>query len=354
MRRYFIIMSLIIALLAASVFVVSAACNIAGTPAGETIICTGTSTMIDAQGGIDTINVSGNLTGNVVGGADADTITIDGSVTGLVYGDIMGTNLAANDTIIINGSVGAVIGDSNTGTDLAGNDTIIINGVVIGNVITDFTSTSNTIDGGNDTVILQDGANGGPDNALFIYGIIGYNTLSFEFTVNTEAEYLTLSAAIAVADPNGGSLVFNGQTFNWNGFDQLVENLIRNYSTVTPIAPSPFEPARHPIFRDGRINDDDPWASYAIYCPSGVITIYSIDGESNGLLAIEATPEEIAAAGVPTEENVLIDEGLGVQLYRLVTGEFLVVGAPDAEGKVYYVLFSACARAGVIRTYTTP
>jgi hypothetical protein len=146
-----------------------------------------------------------------------------------------------------------VICDSRQSNVAAGNDTIIISGTVTGNVIGDSSTQTIAVPGGNDTIILQDGANGGSDNRLIIIGLIGYDTLVFQFTVNSEAEYQALSDLIAAANPNDGSIVINGQTYRWIQMEELKNALIKGYIVVVPSPASPdtvvlAEPS------DGRIN----------------------------------------------------------------------------------------------------
>jgi hypothetical protein len=189
------------------------------------------------------------------------------------------------------------------------------------------------IPGGNDTFILRDGAHGGPDNSLTMMGVIGFDTLVFQFTVNSEAEDLALSALIAAANPNSGSIVFQGRTFNWVLFDELVNDLIRNYVPIV-VALDSFQP-----LRDGRINGADhaaPVAVYPVDYGSGQIGLHVYD-TATGILLLEVTPELIAATdGV--SENTLIAEGAGVVVYRLPDGTFYV-GAPMANGKQYIMTF---------------
>lgn len=78
--------------------------------------------------------------------------------------------------------------------------------------------------------------------------------------------------------------------------------------------------------------------------------IYAIDALGHGSLAFQVTQDQIDAVDVP-EVNTLIAEGSGVSLYRLSSGEFQVVSSPDAEGKVYNVLFTECSALGMGDTF---
>lgn len=96
-------------------------------------------------------------------------------------------------------------------------------------------------------------------------------------------------------------------------------------------------------FNDGRLNNNDPGATFAVYCKSGGIEVWAINSAGQGSLAFFATNDEIAAVPNPPDENTIIEEGLGVRLFRLTNGSFQVVGVTDFEGKTYNLSFSACA-----------
>ena len=102
---------------------------------------------------------------------------------------------------------------------------------------------------------------------------------------------------------------------------------------------------------DGRVNSRDPAAPLAVYCPAGLPVIYAIDGTGHGTLAFAVTQEQIDAVGVP-EVNTLIAEGTGIRLYRLPGGQFQVVSAPDAEGKVYQMRYAVCAAGAALVSFT--
>ena len=112
--------------------------------------------------------------------------------------------------------------------------------------------------------------------------------------------------------------------------------------TEEPIKPS----AADPFIDDGRANSHDLAASFALYCPADGIEVYVI-GEANiGQKAFLATWDEIAQFPTMPESNTLITEGMGVQLYRLTTGEFALIGPVEADGKTYDLVFSDCPRDG--------
>jgi hypothetical protein len=399
MKRFAIVLSLTIALLMASAFVASADCVPAAGTAGDDIItCTGvsmppvglptvdglagndtvaiTGTLAgnvvggadddtitvngdmyggilgdtvdtDPTGGSDTITITGTLTGDIAGGWDDDTITVDGTMTGWLFGDLGGSDaIGGNDTIIINGTLdGNVVGDSGAIQLATGDDVIIINGTITGSVVGDTVQLNRALTNASNTYILRDGAHGGPDNTLTMVGSFSYDALIFQFTVNSEVDDLALSAQIAAADPFNGSIAFQGQTFSWLMFDDLINALTRNYGANIPNVPnSPNVPivvtfdAFQPL-RDGRLNGADHAAPVAVYLVdygSGQVGLHLYD-TATGVLLLEVTPELIAATdGVSS--NTLIAEGAGVVVYRLADGTFYV-GAPMANGKQYILTF---------------
>lgn len=103
--------------------------------------------------------------------------------------------------------------------------------------------------------------------------------------------------------------------------------------------------------RDGRVNNRDLAAPLAVYCPAGLPVIYAIDSAGHGTLAFAVTQEQIDAVGVP-EANTLIASGLGIRLYRLPGGQYQVVSAPDAEGKVYQMRYAVCVAGAALESFT--
>lgn len=95
------------------------------------------------------------------------------------------------------------------------------------------------------------------------------------------------------------------------------------------------------FFTDGRVNKFDIWAPSAIYCNAFGIDVYAIDADGHGSLAFRATPEEIAAVGIPpadaTPEQMLIKQVMDTRLYRLPDGQFQVntPAGDDLNGYVY-------------------
>ncbi|MEU8583863.1 hypothetical protein [Streptomyces abikoensis] len=89
-----------------------ASADITGADGDDVIVCGGldAGATVDARGGADTITLTGDVSGTVLGGDGADVILADGAVTirGLVEG------VGENDFIDINGTVaptGRVHGD---------------------------------------------------------------------------------------------------------------------------------------------------------------------------------------------------------------------------------------------------
>jgi hypothetical protein len=95
-------------------------------------------------------------------------------------------------------------------------------------------------------------------------------------------------------------------------------------------------------FTDGRLNNRDQWATFAVYCDASDITVYAIDSTGVGQVAFVATSEEVAAVPQFPAQNTVIDSGRDVTLYRVQTGELQIVGPRDAEGKVYNMMFLGC------------
>lgn len=69
--------------------------------------------------------------------------------------------------------------------------------------------------------------------------------------------------------------------------------------------------------------------------------VYSLDADSNGLLAGAFTPEDIAPfVGAPPAENTAIRTIDRSTLYAITSGEFQINIGPDAENKVYTIIFN--------------
>ncbi len=69
---------------------------------------------------------------------------------------------------------------------------------------------------------------------------------------------------------------------------------------------------------------------------------YRFNDSNIGLRVFRATATEIDAVPEFPAQNTLIDENRGIALYRLTSGEFQVNAGPDAQGKMYTLIFSGC------------
>lgn len=111
-------------------------------------------------------------------------------------------------------------------------------------------------------------------------------------------------------------------------------------------------------FNDGRINRFEQYAQAAIYAVDyGTGTglhIYSIDeATGEGTLALEVTPEMIAAVPEMPAANTLIAATADgrIALYRLTTGEYQVNTGPNAEGYIDVVIFDELSPLSSYYTY---
>lgn len=104
-----------------------------------------------------------------------------------------------------------------------------------------------------------------------------------------------------------------------------------------------------PAVLDGRINADssqDCSAPVAVFPKQGGFEIYD-PAAGAGLPVLAVSYGQIMNAGAPTDQNVLLGEGVlssgqTVQLYRLTTGEFsLFTAYPD--GKPYIIVWATGA-----------
>lgn len=172
------------------------------------------------------------------GGAGNDTIINNGTVYGGALGAIFGDGSAAyapdQDYIVHNGTAH---GDINGDFQARGHDTIVINGIVNGGVYGDINPLYigwGPNSGGNDLVIIRDNAH----ITGIIDGNMGNDTLRFELTAQSQAEYDLLLATLAAAAPANDSLTFRGRTFNWRNFE-IITHQIAWTTTATPtVSPS--------------------------------------------------------------------------------------------------------------------
>ncbi|MDX2077636.1 MAG: hypothetical protein SFZ02_14500 [bacterium] len=80
---------------------------------------------------------------------------------------------------------------------------------------------------------------------------------------------------------------------------------------------------------DGRVNWEDNAQTAAVYCEAdGSITLVAISQDTGrGLYALRASAREIARAGIPDTDPILLKQDMReeMRLYRLSSGEFQVV-----------------------------
>lgn len=218
--------------------------------------------------------VGGDMDGDTALNGDGGSDTIINN--GVVDDDIDGDNVSGNggdDLIINNGTVGGDIqGDDNNDEQgsVGGDDIIVINGVVEGKVDGD----AGVQTGGDDVVILQTGANGGSDNTLYIYGQGGNDTLVFNFIAPDQATFENLSERIVNANPLRGSLEYNGQTFTWEGIEQIENALtLAGTSDSHLLVVGQMKQALLLHSQTGLLGSNDELT--AVYCMNGDMTITS-------------------------------------------------------------------------------
>jgi len=174
------------------------------------------------------VNPYTNLDDDGIWGSTGDDIiinngTVNGGLVGAIFGDdSLGTG-SDDDTIIHNGTAN---GDINGDFSAQGNDTITINGTVNGGVYGDaapmLVPYGGTTGGGNDEIILQNNAvvTGG------IFGGAGFDILTFAFEILDFLLYNAVINTISTANPASGSLDYNGNIFQWWGFEQIQNNVV--------------------------------------------------------------------------------------------------------------------------------
>lgn len=158
-----------------------------------------------------------------------------------------------------------------------------------------------------------------------------------------------------------GAFGYNGAdaTFSYAGetFDSVVIvvedyfGAIDNIATTEPAAPPGTEepteppPAECDTGDPNRVNnmpDKDCAAPVVIYCSGDAIDIYSVDPATGiGTPLFYVSAEEIAAVGVPTDENAVLAAYPPVILSRLTTGEFQL-NTEDSEKNPYIVVWNGC------------
>lgn len=239
-----------------------------GTTSGDDIVCavspTSPDTNIEANAGSDRIRIASGVTAGTVAGdgrtggplgtsSSPDAIRNEGTVASIIGDYVSGSG--SNDLIINVGVVtGSILGDYATAA--AGFDHILTAGIVQGDIYGDYAVGHNNLptgqgrddtieiagrvdgvvygEGGNDRVLLHNGASGGSDNRLILDG--GSNGITagegdrliFSMTVADSATRQSLTQTLILASPAAGSIVINGQTFEWRHFE-FIETNIHNW-----------------------------------------------------------------------------------------------------------------------------
>jgi hypothetical protein len=99
-----------------------------------------------------------------------------------------------------------------------------------------------------------------------------------------------------------------------------------------------------PPFTDGRLNKfaADSFQSVAVYCEKDAIVTYALYN-SVGYFAFKITSAELAKFPAHPAKNTLIRQNLGVKLFKLPSGQYMVArNTPD--GKVYTFTFDGCGK----------
>jgi hypothetical protein len=164
------------------------------------------------EAGIMVVNLDGDggVMGDLRGMGDGgdDILTNYGTVTASIGGDWVSGN-GGDDTIYNYGQVNInIMGDQVLG---AGGDDTILNAATVENAIHG--------EGGDDTIILTDGANGGADHVLLLNGGAGTDVLIFRFSDPAVRDQI--KAGLDGQSPADGSLTINDQTFTWTNFEGL-------------------------------------------------------------------------------------------------------------------------------------
>lgn len=104
-------------------------------------------------------------------------------------------------------------------------------------------------------------------------------------------------------------------------------------------------------FADGRINNRDAAAPFAVYEDEGTYSFYWINDSGEGMLILTVTPDDIAQVSESPQENTVIasNEAYGFYLLRLTDGP-LQAQANMSNGKLY-VLIIRDAIAGIYESY---
>lgn len=217
------------------------------------------------------------------------------------------------------------------------------------------------------TLSLYDDNAGQPGNSLATIGTkmtVGggsvYTTYTYSTNIKLEASTTywivgnTTSTDFCSVGWGRDSATPTG-TFTFVGGKQLSGGIWNDKGTLSielgegsPVTYAPGEDVQFTP-NDDRINHttSDRAAPVAIFCEPHGIQVRLIDpatGVGIDPPAINMFTEDIEAAGIPTEENLLLAENEGVSLYRLTTGEFQVnvLDANSLEYKWFVFVWDQC------------
>lgn len=312
----------------------------------------------NGQSGDVNVNIAGNVTTDalLIGkGPCGDTGDVNMNVAGTMDGSMVILSMAdcVNNTPLINVDVSgematsggsfaflSVIECGNYAVDISGNITgdvgfannfgdthIAITGTVTGGLAALNADVTGTVQ----VVLSGDAAIGGGINgsagADFGAGNRGARSeLVFNFITHDRGEYESFMAQLAVANPMGGSITFQGRVYAWTSFDQLI-NQLRLIEQASQAA--------YGFSADGFCVQ----AGTYIALNDGTINVY--DNLANLLISYDTSETDSL---IPSDNKALDHSESGyVSLYRLTSGEYQVNVGPDGEGKLH-----SCIWTGVI------
>jgi hypothetical protein len=279
---------------------------------GDTITNNGTiAVALDNGLGVWAVGDGSTVTNNgaiTTSGTDAEGIYVQGSSTVVNNGTITTAGASdsegvaaydGNNTVVNTGTITTTDPDA-TGIDtgggpgsaasFSGDDTVINSG----DILTNGGAVGIATGEGNDTVVIQGGT---------ITGLIdgGADTDALQFDVTVGAEfYEAVAAQIAAANPTGGSLLINGQTYTWANFEELVSLL------------------QMAMIADGRLNAFDFAATAIVFCEAGGVHVYTAGGE----FAFRVDGAALAGVG----SGAVLGDALGVRLTLQADGSLLAAG----------------------------
>lgn len=276
---------------------------------------------MDKDGIINSIgDVFGGVSGLYLGGDG--TMNTQGNISGTLRG-IQGGN--GSQTInIISGSVSAPIavlaGEGNDRLNIGENTT------VTGDIY---------MEGGDDIVHIRDYAvvtgiiYGGETGEVFGDQLI----IGSDRVCSEDGQAVANAQIINALDPNGGSIVYLGQTYTWAEFEHITGGKVERCVG---------------FIDDGRINAYDLGAPDALYCTvEKGVSVWEIDLEGMGTFSFAISADQIdaaVAAAVASGTNQLFaEDNLGNQFYALSDGQHITFVAPELRepGKQYQFMFDA-------------